>query len=129
MRWNEYPPVLLVGCGGILGALARYGLTLFIGRLNPGVFPWATFVINISGAFALGVIGTLAARATGNQLEPLRLFAGVGFLGAYTTFSTLSYDSYKLLEAGAWGPAFANVVLSPAAGLVAVWLGCQMAAR
>jgi CrcB protein len=111
-----------IAVAGALGALARYGLEGFVSRRTGGGFPWGTFVVNVSGAFVLGLLFTLLAERY--IAEPwLRSSTTIGFLGAYTTFSTLSFESYRLLEDGAIGLAFANLLGSCAAGLLAVYLG------
>ncbi|MGY2892614.1 fluoride efflux transporter CrcB [Deinococcus sp. UYEF24] len=88
-----------VALGGMLGALARYALTVLLTPLLTRTgFPWATLLINVSGSFALGLIAALAAR---NVVSPeWRAAIGVGFLGAYTTFSTFSVDLEGLLSRG-----------------------------
>src|SRR5947209_3004962 len=118
--------VVAIAVAGALGALARYGLEGWVSRRTPGAFPWGTFVVNVSGAFVLGLVFTLATERWG--LAPwLRSAATVGFLGAYTTFSTLMFESYRLAADRALGLAFANVVGSCTAGLVAVYLGVVIA--
>jgi CrcB protein len=111
-----------IAVAGACGALARYGLEGVVSRRWPGAFPWGTFVVNVSGAFALGFVFVfLTERVT---VDPwVRSSLTIGFLGAYTTFSTLSFESYRLLEDGAVGLALANTVGSLAAGLVAVYVG------
>lgn len=88
-----------IALGGMLGALARYALTVLLTPLLTRTgFPWATLIINVSGSFALGLIAALAAR---NVVSPeWRAAIGVGFLGAYTTFSTFSVDLDGLLSRG-----------------------------
>lgn len=88
-----------VALGGMLGALCRYALSLLLGPLLTRTgFPWATLLINVSGSFALGLLAALAAR---NAVSPeWRAAVGVGFLGAYTTFSTFSVDLDALLGQG-----------------------------
>jgi CrcB protein len=116
--------VTLVGIAvaGALGALARYGVQSLAGPPTGTGFPWATFVVNISGAFVLGLLFTLfGARWLADPW--LRSTLMIGFLGSYTTFSTLSLDSYRLLEHGAVPLALANLLGSCAAGLGAVYLG------
>lgn len=113
-----------IALGGALGALARYGLDGAVSRRVPG-FPLGTLLINVSGSFLLGLL--LALFADRLPVPPwLRSTVAVGFLGAYTTFSTWSFDTYRLLESGSWGPAAANVVLSAGAGLLAVGLGTAL---
>jgi len=118
--------VAAIAIAGALGALARYGLEGFVSRRTEGAFPWGTFVVNISGAFALGLVFTLATERWG--LAPwARSAITIGFLGAYTTFSTLSFETYRLAEDRAIGLAAANMLGSCAAGLAAVYLGIVLA--
>jgi CrcB protein len=111
-----------IAIAGALGALARYGLEGFVGRRAPGAFPWGTFVVNISGAFALGFLFTVLTEQL-TVASWLRGAVTIGFLGAYTTFSTLSFETYRLTEDGAIGIAAANALGSLAAGLAAVYVG------
>jgi CrcB protein len=114
--------VVAIAVAGAVGALSRYGLEGFVSRRQSGAFPWGTFAVNVSGAFALGLVFTLATERWG--LAPwLRSALTIGFLGAYTTFSTLSFETYRLAEDRALGLAAANVLGSCAAGLAAVYLG------
>jgi CrcB protein len=115
---------LIVGAGGFLGAIARHGVNLALARLWTGPFPLGTFLINVSGSFALGLVGSFAAERL--ELDPAwRLLVGTGFLGAYTTFSTFEFETHRLVQAGAWAWAALNVVASLAAGLLAVRLGAM----
>ena len=114
--------VIGIGVAGALGALARYGLEGAVSRRWSGAFPWGTFVVNVSGSFVLGVVFVLLTERM--SVDPwVRSTLTIGFLGAYTTFSTLSLESYRLLEDGAVGLALANMLGSLAAGLLAVYLG------
>jgi CrcB protein len=111
-----------IAIAGALGALSRYGVGGFVSRRATGAFPWGTFVINITGAFALGLVFTLATERW--SVAPwLRSALTIGFLGAYTTFSTLSFETYRLAADRALGLAAANMLGSCAAGLAAVYLG------
>ena len=117
---------LVVGLGGFVGAVARYGVTLLVGAFWTREFPLATFLINVTGSFVLGLFSTLAAERL--EVDPrLRLFVATGFVGAYTTFSTFEYETQRLAESGAvwWG--LLNVVTSVAAGYAAVQLGVRLA--
>ena len=114
--------VVAIGVAGALGALARYGLEGFVSRRTSGAFPWGTFVVNVSGAFALGLVITLALERWALAAW-FRSALTIGFLGAYTTFSTLSFETYRLAEDRALGLAAANMLGSCAAGLAAVYLG------
>jgi fluoride exporter len=111
-----------IAAAGAVGALARYGIEGFVSRRAPGAFPWGTFAVNVSGAFVLGFVFTLMTEQF--SVAPwIRGAITIGFLGAYTTFSTLSFETYRLLEDGAIGVAAANAFGSLAAGLGAVYLG------
>jgi CrcB protein len=111
---------------GAIGAPTRYLVDDFVTRRHPGAFPWGTLVINISGSLILGVVTGLALY---HGLGPIPKTAiGVGFCGAYTTFSTFSYETVRLVETGSLGPAFANALGSVFAGLAAAALGLALMA-
>jgi fluoride exporter len=112
---------LWIGIGGFAGALARYWLANAIAARAGVVFPYGTFAINVSGSFALGLlIGLLEQQA----VPPLtRLALGTGFLGAYTTFSTFTYETMRLIEEGSLLLAGLNVVGSVVLGLGASFAG------
>ena len=114
--------IVAIGIAGALGALARYALDGVVSRRFPSSLPWGTFVVNVSGAFALGFLMTLMTEQL-STAPWLRSALAIGLLGAYTTFSTLSYETYRLLEDGALGLAAANMLGSAAVGLFAVYLG------
>jgi CrcB protein len=116
-------PLLLVGAGGFLGANARYLIARWVGEAIDARFPLGTFLINVSGSFLLGLLGALLAERLVPGGDAVRLALGVGFLGAFTTFSTFEYETHALLEDGAWLLASANVCLSVFSGLVAVRAG------
>src|SRR6201993_4442035 len=118
--------VIAIGLAGALGALARYGLDGVVARRADRAVPWGTFVVNVSGAFALGLVFTLATERWG--LAPwLRSALTIGFLGAYTTFSTLTFETYRLAADRAYGLAAVNMLGSCAAGLAAVYVGVVLA--
>jgi CrcB protein len=113
-----------IAVGGALGALARYGIDELLER-HSGLFPWGIFVVNVSGAFLIGVaVEVMEPRF--EDVTWVRTAVVTGFLGAYTTFSTFTLDTYRLLEAGDSGTALLNALGSVAAGLVAVWLGLRV---
>ncbi len=110
-----------IAIAGALGALARYALDGLVARRSPGV-PWGTFAVNVSGSFLLGFAFTLLTERL--AVAPwLRSALTIGFIGSYTTFSTLSLETYRLAEDGAWALAAANVAGSVAAGLLALYGG------
>ena len=107
-------------CAG--GGLTRYYLSGWVYSLLGRAFPYGTFVVNIIGAFFIGLIMEMSLRST---IIPatVRLGLTVGFMGGLTTFSTFSYETLKLLEDGQFLIAFANIVASVAVCLVFTWLG------
>jgi CrcB protein len=116
--------VLLVG--GAIGAPTRYLVDGWVQDRVSGVFPWGTFVINISGSLLLGIVTGLALYHGLGDLPKIAI--GTGFCGAYTTFSTFSYETVRLLEEGSVGLAAGNAFGSVAAGLVAAGLGLAVMA-
>ena len=113
--------VVAVAVAGAVGALARWGIGAWFGHRFPS-FPWGTMVINVSGSFILGVLfAVLVERNIGSTTTRVALMTGL--LGAYTTFSTFSLETFRLFEEGAAGSALANIGLSVGLGLLAVWLG------
>lgn len=115
------PTLLAIAIAGALGALARYGLDGVISSRG-SLFPWGTFVINITGSFVLGALFTVFTGRL--NVQPwLRSGITTGFLGAYTTFSTLMLESSQLISEGSWTIGALNVVGSMAAGLIAVFAG------
>lgn len=117
--------ILWVGLGGFLGANARYLLGGVIAERWGTVFPWATFAINVSGSFILGLFLALAEDRPWMHPSSRLMFA-VGFVGAYTTFSTFEYESIRLLQEGEMLLAFANIAGSVMAGLFAVFAGIAL---
>jgi CrcB protein len=118
--------VMVIGIGGFVGAVTRYGIAVWIGQRWGRSFPLGTFVINMSGSFLIGLLMTLMAeRFTENP--QWRLLLVVGFLGAYTTFSTFEYETGALLKDGEWLFAGLNVVLSVIVGFASLKLGEVMA--
>jgi CrcB protein len=120
--------ILYVGVGGFFGAIARYLVGGWVLARYRGDFPVATFVINVSGSFILGLF---MAFATGRfEIDPRwRLLIAIGFVGAYTTFSTFEYETERLTSAGGFALAGANILLSVAVGFFAVWLGMRLGGR
>src|SRR5262245_55528262 len=122
--WEVAQKIGWIGFGGFLGVNARYWLGGWVSARWGSEFPWATFVINVTGAFVRGLLMTLLTeRFAVRHPETLRLAVAVGFLGGYTTFSTFAYETLALASDGAWLLAFANALGSLVAGFVAVWLG------
>lgn len=120
-------PYLLVGLGGFIGANARFVVARLVGALFETRFPLGTFVINVSGSFLLGVLGTLVAQKVMPNSESMRLALGVGFLGAFTTFSTFEFETHALIDDGSWLTATTNIFASLFVGLLAVRAGIVVA--
>lgn len=118
-------PLLLVALGGAAGATARYILDAWVAQRAPGPFPFGTLVVNVSGSFVLGLLFALAVER-GVLPAGVRAPLMVGFVGAYTTFSTLMLESWRLFEDGAITLAFANVVGSSLLGLAALFAGLTL---
>lgn len=93
----------------------------FVQARHDSVFPWGTFTVNVLGSFALGLV--LNAGVEGETTVTLVALVGTGFCGAFTTFSTFSYESVVLAEEGSSRLAVANVLASVVAGLVAAFAG------
>ena len=123
---NALINTLWVGLGGFLGANARYWLGGWIAERFGTQFPWGTFVINVTGSFILGLFATLITQRI-IAAPHWRLLVAIGFVGAYTTFSTFEYETLTLAESGSMLRAIANVVFSVLAGFFAVWLGVKLA--
>jgi CrcB protein len=116
---------LAIMIAGSLGALTRYALQAVI-EPRTGDLPWGTFVINISGSFLLGLIFTLTTERI--NVEPwLRTALTVGFLGAYTTFSTLAFETVRLIDGGQMLAALLNMAGSAVIGVLAVVAGIGVA--
>ena len=112
----------IIGIGGFFGAVARYGVALWIGRQWGRSFPLGTFVINVSGSFLIGLLMSLLTERF--MVNPQwRLLFVVGFLGAFTTFSTFEYETGALLKDGEWLIAMLNITLSVVVGFMALKLG------
>ena len=113
--------ILLVAVGSGLGGVLRYLVPCWIGA--PRGFPWATLTVNVVGSLLIGLLSGLLARHGGSSAESIRCFAVVGFCGGFTTFSTFSNETFRLIESSQWLSAAAYVSLSVLAGLAAVFVG------
>lgn len=122
--------LLLVALGGAIGASARYGLGLAALRLVPAAtWPWATFVANVAGGLLMGALAGWLAQKGGAQQEAIRLFAAVGVLGGFTTFSAFSLETVQMLERRQWAVAAAYVSLSVVLSIAALFAGLILARR
>lgn len=113
--------MLALGLAGATGAVARFTLAEWVTKRWQSTFPLATLLINASGAFALGLLMTAGGASA--TLAQARLLLGTGFLGGYTTFSTLSYDTHSLLRSGHRRAGWLNGLGSLLIGIAAAALG------
>jgi len=118
-------PLLTIAAGSALGGMARYGISGWVQGGSAGTFPWGTLAVNVSGCLILGVLmrwlGAVAASA------PWRLFFAIGFCGAYTTFSTFSFEAVQLMRDREWSAAVGYLTASVLAGLTAMIVGMAAA--
>ncbi len=114
--------LVLIAAGGALGALARYGLAGFVHRFVPADFPYGTAAVNVLGCFLFGLVFALADERM--YIRPdLRVFLLVGFMGAFTTFSTYIFESAQLVRDFQWLLAGVNLSVQIVLGFGALFLG------
>lgn len=118
--------ICLIGLAGALGSLARYGLTGLVHRFDGASFPWGTVAVNLTGCFLAGLAWTLFENRWPVSGE-FRTVVLVGFMGAFTTFSSLILESSELFRAAEWGYAAGNLVLQNGAGFLALLAGAALA--
>ena len=118
--------VVMIAIFGALGCVSRYYLSGWTYEKLGWGFPWGTLSVNVAAAFVIGLIMELGLRGA---LIPASLRIGLvtGFLGGLTTFSTFSYETFKLLETGRFLVAFSNVIISVSVCLLFTWLGIVVA--
>lgn len=118
--------VLLIAVFGALGCLARYFLSGWVYDLCGRSFPYGTFAVNVIGAFLIGLVMEFSLRSA--LISPtIRIAVTIGFLGGLTTFSTFSFETFRLIEDGAFLIAFGNILASVAACLFFTWVGIMTA--
>lgn len=117
---------LYVGVFGALGCLSRYYLSSWIHTFAAGPIPFGTLAVNACGSLLIGLLmgGDLHHPLLGGNL---RIGLAVGFLGGFTTFSTFSYETVRLMESGSVGAAFFNVLFNVVLCLLAAWAGILLA--
>jgi fluoride exporter len=117
--------ILLVGIGGFVGSIARYLVAILFSSQISSVFPFATLTVNVLGCFLIGILFALSDR--GNLLSPeWRILLTTGFCGGFTTFSTFSYESLRLMQDGEYLYLAAYVFISVFVGLTATYLGIAL---
>ena len=113
---------LMVGLGGFLGAIARFWVGGYVYSRLGTKFPYGTFVINMTGSFVIGLSITILTEKTHLNAN-WRYLIPIGFIGAYTTFSTFEYETLAAVQNGQLFIGGLNVVLSVVIGFICVWLG------
>ena len=117
--------LLSVAIGGAAGALARYGTVVVYERYAPTTFPLAILTVNVLGSLLFGVIWALAEDKDWVS-ENMRLLVLTGFMGSFTTFSTFAFDEAMFIRSGSWAIFVANLLISNAAVLAAVFIGFRI---
>ena len=121
---------LLVALGGAFGAMARYGVGLAWGRFGAlSGWPWATLTANVLGGLLMGLLTGWLAFRSGAHGETIRLFAAVGVLGGFTTFSAFSLETALMVERRQFALAAGYVGLSVAVSVIALFIGLMVARR
>jgi CrcB protein len=115
-------PLLLVGLGGFLGSISRYGIHLLLSSRSLATFPWGTFTVNILGCLVIGLLVGLETRSP-LMTDPWKLLLITGFCGGFTTFSTYSIESLGLLQQQQYVTFLAYAGGSLVVGLLATYLG------
>ena len=117
---------LMIALGGALGALSRYGLSSAVGRLLGNTFPYGTLVVNCVGSFIVGFFMQVCLTTT--HIPPVfQMAMTIGFLGAFTTFSTFSYETTAFFKEGNWSPGVLNIAAHIAISIGLVLLGILVA--
>ncbi len=117
--------LLSVAIGGAAGALARYGTVVAYQRFAPSTFPLAILTVNVLGSLLFGLIWAYAEDRDWIS-ENMRLLILTGFLGSFTTFSTFAFDEAMFIRSGSWAIFVANLLISNAAALAAVFIGFRV---
>ncbi|MEA1924073.1 MAG: fluoride efflux transporter CrcB [Pseudomonadota bacterium] len=117
--------LIVIGCGGFLGAISRYMVSELVFIIFGTGMPYGTLMVNVVGSFLLGIVAQLALA--GNLLTATASsFLGIGFLGAFTTFSTFSVQTLELLESGSPLKALLNISLNLILCLIGAWGGLSI---
>lgn len=120
--------ILLIGSGGFLGSVARYGLQQVMHKIIPSAFPFGTLLVNIIGCFIIGLI--YGSMGKSNWLtEDWKLFLAIGICGGFTTFSSFSYENIKLMQEGQTFQALLYIAASVIVGLAMTYIGILISGK
>ncbi|HSG05198.1 MAG TPA: fluoride efflux transporter CrcB [Nitrospiria bacterium] len=114
--------IALIAALGAAGTLARYGLSGWVQRASGSGFPWGTLAVNVAGCFLFGLVWAVSEGRLSIRPE-YRTIALVGFMGAFTTFSTFAFETVQLLREDQWGAAFLSVTAQNLSGILFLFLG------
>ena len=117
--------ILLVAAGGSIGAVSRYLISVWASQKIGQSFPYGTLIANVAGCFMIGAFMAIAVERLGISAQ-WRLFFTVGFVGGLTTFSSFSYETFKLVDEAGFHMAMANILANMAAGFFATWAGISL---
>ena len=120
---NPAAGYLLVALGGAGGAMARMAVGNWVRSFGGAGFPWHTFVINITGSLLLGFVATLVGTRASASTSAINHLVAIGFLGAYTTFSTFELETWTLVNQGRWLTALGYVLGSVTVGFAGLGVG------
>lgn len=118
--------LVLIGMAGAAGTLMRYGVSGAVHRFLGSNFPWGTFIVNISGCFLAGFLWILAEKSILINSSNRTIFF-IGFLGAYTTFSSFMLETNQLIRDSEWLWAFKNILMNNLVGFIALFAGALVA--
>ncbi|MCP4706822.1 MAG: CrcB family protein [candidate division Zixibacteria bacterium] len=117
--------LIWLALAGAVGTLARYGLAGYIDKFNGSTFPWGTVAVNLIGCFVAGLLWALFENKWPASIE-IRTIVLIGFLGAFTTFSTLILESGHLIHSTQWMRAVGNIMMQNGIGFVALFTGMSL---
>ncbi len=117
--------LIWLGLAGAVGTLARFGLAGYIDKFNGSTFPWGTATVNLVGCFVAGLLWALFENKWPASIE-IRTIVLIGFLGAFTTFSTLILESGHLIHTAQWLRAVGNIMMQNGIGFVALFTGMSL---
>lgn len=120
--------ILALGIGGFIGSNLRYFITLKTHALFGNNFPYGTFAVNILGCFFLGFLAVYGNEVV-NLSTNTKLLLGTGMMGALTTFSTFSFETFSLMRHSSYRLAFTSMALNLFLGIIAVWMGFELAKK